>query len=442
MDLPAYRLNKEGSYYYLCLDRAHGLLTMDPHAHAQAITSALENLGDQSPADAKELQLKMESDINDVKQSELDSKQSDLRQSGQDSKQSDLRQSGQDSKQSDLRQPGQDSKQSDLRQSGPDSKQSDLKHDYKQTDLRQSGQDSRHSELKPKEDEKEREIEAKQAVTSTDVGPMDNSVEIIPPEKEEDNQMTSDMPEADADAFRPEDIRISVIRPSPVKEMHLAAIDLDEVDKDREYLSENTSGSSIQILDDSPLEIHPPQRAELPQVENKEADKETTCETHSEKTKGKRETRSADFERSRSADKADDHVVKDVQRSISEGQVICKGRDDSVFEEADNPGRTLSPLTVMSMDLGSKRSMKRVHSSTSFEKYKVSQPTKTGQGQPRSGRNTPTRKPSGPQTPSRSRHQSGLQTPQSGSVFDTSSRSSVGEEGMSVTYCYVVGKSF
>ncbi len=47
----------------------------------------------------------------------------------------------------------------------------------------------------------------------------------------------------------------------------------------------------------------------------------------------------------------------------------------------------------------------------------------------RSGHNTPQRRPSGQQTPNRSRHQSGLQTPVSSYLYDTSSRSSMGEEG-------------
>ena len=57
-----------------------------------------------------------------------------------------------------------------------------------------------------------------------------------------------------------------------------------------------------------------------------------------------------------------------------------------------------------------------------------------------SGHNTPQRRPSGPQNSGYSWHQSGLQTPASSSLFDTSSGSSMGEEGgCSEDFVHIVG---
>ena len=100
--------------------------------------------------------------------------------------------------------------------------------------------------------------------------------------------------------------------------------------------------------------------------------------------------------------------------------------------------RNLSPLTVMGMGLEERRGtrIRRAHSTASFERYKqdkqvhinLMKNTST-QVTSKSGHNTPQRRPSGPQTPNRSRHPSGFQTPLSSCLYDTSSISSMGEEG-------------
>ncbi len=105
-------------------------------------------------------------------------------------------------------------------------------------------------------------------------------------------------------------------------------------------------------------------------------------------------------------------------------------------EQHEKLSRNLSPLTVISMDQTERRTMRirRAHSTASFERYKQVQinlvrNTAAQQAESKSGTNTPQRRPSGPQTPSRSRHASGLQTPISSCLYDTSSISSMGEEG-------------
>ena len=112
-------------------------------------------------------------------------------------------------------------------------------------------------------------------------------------------------------------------------------------------------------------------------------------------------------------------------------------------EQHEKLTRNLSPLTVMSMDLEEKRGtrIRRAHSTASFERYKqdkqvhinLMKNTST-QVTSKSGNNTPQRRPSGPQTPNRSRHPSGFQTPLSSCLYDTSSISSMGEEGKYVQY--------
>ena len=108
-------------------------------------------------------------------------------------------------------------------------------------------------------------------------------------------------------------------------------------------------------------------------------------------------------------------------------------------EQIEKLSRNLSPLTVMGMDLEEKRGtrIRRAHSTASFEKYKqdkqvhinLMRNTMSSQATSKSGHNTPQRRPSGPQTPNRSRHPSGFQTPLSSCLYDTSSISSIGDGG-------------
>lgn len=107
-------------------------------------------------------------------------------------------------------------------------------------------------------------------------------------------------------------------------------------------------------------------------------------------------------------------------------------------DEHEKLTRNLSPLTVMGMDLEGKRGtrIRRAHSTASFERYKQDKQVHinlmrnvTSSHASRSGNNTPQRWPSGPETPNRSRNPSGFQTPLSSILYDTSSISSMGEEG-------------
>ena len=77
-----------------------------------------------------------------------------------------------------------------------------------------------------------------------------------------------------------------------------------------------------------------------------------------------------------------------------------------------------------------KAGMKRIHSAATLEKYRHDKLRKSGLDT------------SDPHTPARSRNQSGLQTPKSTSLVDTtSSRSSVGEEGKGLTVLNPAGDS-
>ena len=122
----------------------------------------------------------------------------------------------------------------------------------------------------------------------------------------------------------------------------------------------------------------------------------------------------------------------ETQSSLPESIIVSS-------EQHEKLSRNLSPLTVMGMDLDEKRGtrIRRAHSTASFERYKqdkqvhinLMRNTTSSQSSSKSGHNTPQRRPSGPQTPNRSRNPSGFHTPLSSCLYDTSSISSMGEEG-------------
>lgn len=221
--------------------------------------------------------------------------------------------------------------------------------------------------------------------------------------------------------FRAEDIRISVIRPSPVKEMASRATNM--TDKTKGDISESTSTSSIQVLDDGEDMIRASLSRDNMWFESAEDTPNTEVELQDLQSTQRRDSKDSE---------------KDCEESLmpsrrqSEGLVTSKllaesGSMDAVMDVRKT--QQLSPLTVAS-DGGDKKGMKRAHSSASFELRAEKMAAAAVIIQGGSGRNTPQRRQSGPQTPIRSRHQSGLQTPMSAfSLLDTSSRSSVGEEG-------------
>ena len=243
--------------------------------------------------------------------------------------------------------------------------------------------------------------------------------------EEEDSDRTEDTQGKEGATFRAEDIKISVIRPSPVKEApsSILASFTSSGEKEKD-ISETTSGSSIQILDDRDLVTEEAPDAEgQPQHKMKgssqkgERDGVTfndTVDLVSEKDYDEEPVSAAELV------KDPGEAVKEAGLTVSR-DVTSQPPDTltSRPEPSTVPGQTLN--TVL---LSDKSGLKRVRSSASFEKYKNTKKANRSQ--------TPTR--SSPQTPSRSRHQSGPQTPLSGSVFDTSSRSSVGEEGYEAGY--------
>ena len=103
-----------------------------------------------------------------------------------------------------------------------------------------------------------------------------------------------------------------------------------------------------------------------------------------------------------------------------------------VLLEAGKSG--LSPLTLIGAET-EKKCMRRAHSSASFEKYKhekmkAAEKQSNPQTPNMSGWSTPQKPPSGSQTPSRSRHHSGIDISTPMSTIETSSRCSIGYDGM------------
>ena len=238
---------------------------------------------------------------------------------------------------------------------------------------------------------------------SSDTTGHDNSVKVIPNDdvtERTDNQENQD-------CFKADDNKISVIRPSSVKQV------VYFIDKEKE---DTTSVSSMQVIDDKEDADGEHKNTEQGEEHNKVPLKRIPATT--DLLKWKPDSRST-FEKYQDVHIIESHI------SLPETQVA----DSEV-------NHTLSPLTLQSTEAESRKNLRRVQSSTSFEKYKQGRKSKSGKDHINcaplgsSGHNSPQRRPSGPQTPSRSRQQSGLETPASSCLFDTSSRSSMGEEGI------------
>ena len=269
------------------------------------------------------------------------------------------------------------------------------------------------------------------------------------------------------DMFRAEDIKISVIRPSPVKEVPKQGV-LDkagtegqvegkvEIGVAKDDLSERSSGSSIQVIDDKDHNIDTvSSESTRPDLTRQQAmmgsfDSELSRQMSddvfkddAEKTRGseakdslasqgdtpsKEEDRLPDFPGTVKATDNLDHAASQAEASRKE--------DEHVLEfppKALRGNKSVSDATQLYTE-GDKSvpssGIKRAHSSASFEKYKSEKPKfyqSTSSGEPRtpstSGIMTPQRRSSGGHhTPSKMTLASGLNTPLS--TIETGSRSS------------------
>ena len=305
---------------------------------------------------------------------------------------------------------------------------------------------------------------------------MDASVEVLSKSgTHEDNMET----------FNPEDIKISVIRPSPVKEVNPLCLEEQSAKKVEEQQGDDSSDSSIQVLDPTQAEeaipepmmksgefkltpLLPAQASVAATVSvglvAQEEKKETKNVTEDKKVSSTEVTKKhpevGKISRSASIKGEEEKVKKrdDLEKSHSDTterrlkRFHHKGDDSPLTrsfesdhkpfvgpvtrsqseESPDSQGqsnvqRQLSPLTVAGVD-SKNTSMRRVHSSASFEKYKQGHPV-LGSASSKSGGTTPIGRATDVQTPTRSHHPSGLHTPVSSSMYYPSSRSSVGEEG-------------
>ena len=266
--------------------------------------------------------------------------------------------------------------------------------------------------------------------------------------------------EKETETFRAEDITISVTRPSPVKELPRtegAMPDLFVKDHDgeqsgepreKDYFSDKSSGSSIQVLDD---------KGEAEEIVGTKDEENISSESVAKILARDYSVESIESEISKPGDDVFDRLnksetsseshVKSRHTSDHSSRHSSGGRSHGVMSPIvkTDGSRGLSPLTVMGME-AERKGIRRAHSSASFEKYKHEKtklsgkssnpqtPGQSGWSTPQrrsSGNRTPSRSQqhSGNQTPSRSRHHSGLEISTPMSTIETSSRCSVGDDG-------------
>jgi hypothetical protein len=220
-----------------------------------------------------------------------------------------------------------------------------------------------------------------------------------------------------ADKFRPEDIKISVIRPSPVKEVPRQSIEVDfevrEKLEDQVHMdltdefADRSSSSSIQVIDDKEGDAGLEFTAR-PDLQRQEALLESSA-----------------------PDTPSDEVFKDNEGKLfklpKEAEVRKMFDLDSSKKESPKDSPKDIQVAPRLADKGHCISIKRAHSSASFEKYKTERSkifqTASVSEVSSTGTITPNRRSSvGLHTPSRMNAPSGLNTPLS--TIGTQSRCS------------------
>ena len=220
----------------------------------------------------------------------------------------------------------------------------------------------------------------------------DTSIEVI---EEDHNNPPEDhlLEDIESATFTAEDIKISVTRPSPMKEAaKWSSQSSEDVQTDKKGGS-ISSASSIQVLDETERDTDPKDESTLDSVRSPTSKPVAPCQFGTETS------------------------MLGGTASVSADDVLNK--------------------THASVPEADRQLLRHVQSTPCVERYRFDRAASVIS---KSGHNTPQRRTSGPQTPLRSRHHSGagVHTPLSTCSFlDTSSRSSMGEEGMNnIPYPY------
>ena len=240
-----------------------------------------------------------------------------------------------------------------------------------------------------------------------------------------------------------EDIKISVTRPSPVKEKPTPATSNDQISPEKsgseKCLLSLESESHASAVDNGGHDSSAQGQGQDERMRLTYGYNEKVQQLRMRHKSGESSINEAmaKLEETRKSNEESKNNGSNVRESVSDQLLISISRlNSSITQSQLSPiPASLSDTDAHSPDPSSKdvaAQLRKTQSSASFEKYKLSHDSQARKGEqgatPMSGQGTPGRHHSGPQTPVRSRHQSGPQTPQS-CFFSTSSRSSYGEEG-------------